>query len=141
MPSHNQRQEPAAVHLKHGDNHLVGLNALRVLLTPDGDAWFAQGLEIDYAASGATAEEVKTNFSEGLKLTVGEHLRIYGNIERLLKVAPQEAWSEFFSAAPEAIQAEYSALGLYQDEAADEAAVFPFPGIAFLARRVETAAT
>ncbi len=78
-----------------GSHHIVGIGDLRVVIIPDGDFWFAQGLEIDYAVQGSSEEDVKKNFEYGLEATVEAHLRIHGTIEGLLKVAPPEVWKEF----------------------------------------------
>ncbi len=139
-PKPQQRQSTSAVHLQHGNRDIVGLKNLRVLLSPDGAGWFAQGLDIDYAASGATVEEAKENFGTGLVLTVAEHLRMYGGIQRLLKVAPQEAWTEYLTASPDAIKAQYSQFSSFESveqTAEDEtaAATLPFAGIEFFAAR------
>ena len=84
-----------AIHLEHEDgvHHIVGLGNIRVLLLPDGDGFFAQGLEIDYGAQGDTLEEAKKEFEEGLEALVQEHLRVYGGIKALLQVAPNDIWS------------------------------------------------
>ena len=84
-----------AIHAAHedGEHHIVGLGNIRVLLMPDGDGFYAQGLEIDYAAQGDTLEDAKKEFEDGLEATVEEHLRVHGNINRLLQVAPNEAWN------------------------------------------------
>ena len=81
-----------AVHLADQDeaHHLVGLGNLRVVIVPDEDSWFAQGLEIDYAAQGQSVEEVQANFARGLRATINQHLQVYGNIKGLLKVAAPE---------------------------------------------------
>lgn len=78
-----------------GTHHVVGIGNLRVVIIPDGDVWFAQGLEIDYAVQGASEEDVKRKFEYGLEATVEAHLTIHGTIEGLLKVAPPEVWKEF----------------------------------------------
>lgn len=85
-----------AFHARSGDIHVVGVSALRVLILQDGENWFAQGLEIDYAASGTSKDDVKSKFEKGLCDTVSEHLLLHGTIEKFLKVAPQEAWSEYY---------------------------------------------
>lgn len=84
-----------AIHLEHKDgvHHVVGLGNIRVLLLPDGPAWFAQGLEIDYAAQGETLPEAKKEFEDGLEALIQEHLRVYGHINNLLTVAPNEVWN------------------------------------------------
>lgn len=78
-----------------GGHHIVGIGNLRVVIVPDGKFWFAQGLEIDYAVQGASEEDVKKNFEDGLEATVEAHLQVHGTIEGLLKVAPPEIWKEF----------------------------------------------
>jgi hypothetical protein len=84
------------VHAQKGDKHVIGLSNLTVLLVKDDGCWYAQGLEIDYAAAGATQEEAKQNFGYGLKMTIKEHLIMHGGVDKLLQVAPQEAWTEAF---------------------------------------------
>ncbi|MFN3325379.1 MAG: hypothetical protein ACK5AZ_17940 [Bryobacteraceae bacterium] len=88
--------EPMAVHAAHedGKHHVVGVGNIRVFLVPDGSAWFAQGLEIDYAAYGRTREEARQAFESGLAATVEQHLRVHGNISGLLQVSPPEIWSK-----------------------------------------------
>lgn len=79
-----------------GSHHIVGIGDLRVVIVPDGEgAWFAQGLEIDYAAQGSSEQDVKRKFEYGLEATVNQHLMINGTIEGLLKVAPPDVWKEF----------------------------------------------
>jgi hypothetical protein len=87
------------VHDRQGSLHGVGIGNLRVLLTKDkdSDSWFARGLEIDYAAEGSSEQDVKQRFWNGLAYTIQENLKMFGNIEKLLKVAPQEVWREFYS--------------------------------------------
>jgi hypothetical protein len=81
---------------KDGSHHIVGIGDLRVVIVPDGDnLWFAQGLEIDYAAQGTSEADVKKKFEYGLEATVNQHIRINGTIEGLLRVAPPEVWKEF----------------------------------------------
>lgn len=110
-----KKPEAAQVlHAKGGDKHVVGVKALKVLLLKDGAGWFAQGLEIDYASSGGNLEEVKKNFEDGLAMTIKEHLVMYGTVDKLLKVAPQEAWKEYFDApADDALQAKYYTIQAY----------------------------
>lgn len=105
-----------AFHLAHedGKQHIVGVKALHVLLTKDGDGWFAQGLEIDYAATGSSIDEVKENFAHGLALTVHEHLTIFGDIEKILVMAPQETWKEYLAATPESLREGYSTVQLHE---------------------------
>lgn len=85
----------AVTHKKHGDTHHVTIQ-LNVLLEKDDSNWFAQGVEIDYAACGTTVEETKINFIQGLLETIGEHLKMHGQLSNLLQ-APRETWGELFS--------------------------------------------
>jgi len=73
-----------------GDLHGVALQYIRVVIVPDGPAWFAQGIDIDYASQGATVEEAKTNFEKGLRATIDQHLRVYRHIRGILQLAPPE---------------------------------------------------
>jgi len=84
-----------AVHARKGIQHFVGIGNLRVIIVPDDGFWFAQGLEIDYAAQGSTKEEVKKQFEQGLFCTIKQHLQIYGSLKKFLKAAPPEVWNEF----------------------------------------------
>jgi hypothetical protein len=85
-----------AIHGTDGETHIVGIGNLRVVICPDEGGWFAQGLEIDYAAGGSTILEVKTNFEKGLKGTINLHLQMHGNIEKFLNPAPPQIWKEFY---------------------------------------------
>jgi len=73
-----------------GEVHGVALQYIRVVIVPDGAAWFAQGIDIDYASQGATVEEAKTNFEKGLRATIDQHLRVYRHIRGILQLAPPE---------------------------------------------------
>ncbi|MEP7353047.1 MAG: hypothetical protein ABI824_07425 [Acidobacteriota bacterium] len=75
-------------------NHAVVVWNLSVLILPDEDGWFAQGLEINYGAQGDTLEEAQQNFQAGLKATIHQHLRVHGNIERILTFAPSRFLKE-----------------------------------------------
>jgi hypothetical protein len=82
-------------HSDDGSFHVVGIGNLRVMLVEDGDAWFAQGLEIDYAIQGISVEDVKVRFEKGLYASLDEHIKVYGGIKGLLVPAPSEVWAEF----------------------------------------------
>jgi hypothetical protein len=125
-----QVNDTEAFHAAGGNSHVVALKALHVLLTPDEDGWFAQGLEVDYAATGDSVDAVKSNFSSGLALTVHEHLKLFGNIKKFLKVAPQEAWEEYYSAPNEAIRQAFTTIQLH-DVSGNEVA-FPFDDILYV---------
>ena len=102
-----------AAHAKAGDMHAIALKDIRVFLVPDGEAWYAQALELDYAAGGNSIEEAKTNFEEGLIATICEYLKYYGSIEKFLKPAPPEDWQEYY-------QTPANQLHLYSSVAAVE---------------------
>jgi hypothetical protein len=124
-----KKDAPAmAFHAKHKDglHHIVGIGNLRVVLVPDGDVWFAQGLEIDYAAQGANEEDAKTQFENGLTSTIDEHLRVHGTIQKLLKVAPQSVWNELLFDAK-------SRYKLYTQVSDHEIDALPFAAIQYIA--------
>jgi len=95
-----------AVHISNntkdgGSSHAVGLGDLRVMILSEGEnVWYAQGLEVDYLAQGTSQEEVKRAFEVGLQATISEHLKLFGNISKLLQIAPQEVWDEFYAHGP-----------------------------------------
>jgi len=72
---------------------------LHVVVTNDDGGWFAQGLELDYAAEGTSLETVKKHFEDGLAATVQAHLTIHGNLEQFFRPAPPEVWQELSNAA------------------------------------------
>ena len=79
---------------KDGSKHIVDIKNFRVLIVPDGGKWFAQGLEIDYAAQGESVAKTKQNFERGLKATISSHLKMYGGIQNLLKKASPDVCRE-----------------------------------------------
>jgi len=85
-----------AVHAKHkdGEHHAVLIWNLSVLIVPDEKFWFAQGLEINYGAQGDTPEDAQKHFQEGLAKTIHQHIKVHGNIEKLLKFAPSTILKE-----------------------------------------------
>jgi hypothetical protein len=106
------------------ETHVVGIGNLRVKITHEDGAWFAQGLEIDYAAQGSSREDVKRRFEKGLLATIGEHLRIYGTIKKLLQPAAPEMWQELADAS----EARYSQVSIHFQ--APNA--LPFKGITYI---------
>lgn len=100
MPRGGRRtKKPAkgtsAFQVKDGTTHVVGVRQLRVVVTNDGEGWFAQGLEIDYFAQTSSLGVVKHRFEEGLCATIDEYLKKHGSIEWLLQPAPDNVWNEF----------------------------------------------
>jgi hypothetical protein len=81
---------------KDGKINVVAVNALKVVIARDGAGWFAQGLDIDYAAGGSTPDVAKANFENGLVASIDLHLKAYNSISKLLKPAPQAVWQEMF---------------------------------------------
>ena len=67
---------------------------LSVLIVPDENFWFAQGIEIDYGAQGDTVEDAQKHFQEGLTKTIHQHLKVHGHIDKLLKFAPSSILKE-----------------------------------------------
>jgi hypothetical protein len=87
-----------AVHGSADDvHHVVGLGNIRVIIVPDGSAFFAQGLEIDFVSQGSTVEQAKKNFEIGLQATIEQHIKIYGHINGLLQPAPASVWKELIA--------------------------------------------
>lgn len=90
----------------------VAFGDLKVVIVKDDDGWFfAQGLDINYAAQGRTLAEVKKNFGEGLGKTIGLHIERFGTIKKLLRPAPPEAWE--ITHVPSARHLQYSCVKLY----------------------------
>lgn len=114
-------------HSKDGSTHVVLIGNLRVVLLQEHGSWFAQGLEIDYAAQGDSIESVKKNFEDGFAATVDQHIRIYGGIEKLLVSAPPEVWQDVLHA--ECVRKSYSQITLHRDV---QQKVLPFEGIDYL---------
>ncbi len=104
----------AAIHAKHvdGKHHAVGVWNLHVLIVPDGRFWFAQGLEIDFAVQGDSVADAKKQFENGLEATIHHHIRIFGNISRLLCVAPNEVWQDLWNTA-KALPKSYSQISIH----------------------------
>lgn len=105
-----------------GATHVVGIGNLRVVITNDDGAWFAQGLEIDYAAEGDTLEAAKNNFADGLYATIQTHLKLHGSIKKLLRPAPQDAWQELL--ACKLIRQRFTHVGIHELACIDEIEYF-----------------
>lgn len=81
-------------HAQSGNNHAVAAQ-LRVLIVPaEEGGYVAQGLEIDYLATGDTVEEVRDNFAQGLLRTVEAYVRRGRSMTALFAKGktPPEAW-------------------------------------------------
>jgi hypothetical protein len=85
-------------HADNGRDHAV-LAELRVLVAPGVQGGFiAQGLDIDYVASGATEEDARARFANGFVATVRAFIRRNRSLDGLFKTqAPAEARAAYFS--------------------------------------------
>src|SRR5687767_2426909 len=77
---------------------LVAVLDLRVMVTEEEGCWFAQGLELDYAAQGSSWMEVRKAFEDGLTATIDAHLKKFGHLDYFNVRAPDEVWEEFRTA-------------------------------------------
>lgn len=116
--------------VEDGTTHVVDIGDLRVVIIPDGDYWFSQGLEIDYAAQGDTIKNAQENFQNGLAATIHEHLKIHGTLHNILRIAPQEAWNLLLSAA--AKPHTFSQVTFHQIPEMQGLLSLPFQGIKYL---------
>ena len=82
-----------------GTRHVVGIENLRVIIVKREDHWFAQGLDIDYAAEGRDIDDVRRAFEYGLAATIAEHIKEFRTIDNLLCPAPEGAWKPIAAGA------------------------------------------
>ena len=99
---------------------------LRVLLLNDDGSWFAQGLEIGYAAQGKSLADVTARFEEGLFETNQAHLQQHGDFADLVEPAPALVWRRFMTRA---CRADF----LFEVSTQERAAIgsFPFAGLSY----------
>ena len=120
------------------ENVKAAVKALHVLLCQEGGAWSAQGVEINYAASGMSIVEAIKNFGEGLALTVVQHLLIRGNLDKVLVFAPKEVLDEWSKTSPaEVKEVGFVAIAtMFKDanvaKPEEAARKFPFEGIQYI---------
>lgn len=120
---------------KDGKISVVGIGNLRVVIVQDDGSWFAQGLEIDYAAQGKTVSDAKKHFEKGLAATVHEHLRVFGTIGKLLRVAPSEVWNELLMGTfIESRHYHYDQVSVHRFKGALQGSL-PFEGIQYIEPR------
>ena len=67
-----------------------GLNDLTVVISRDGEQWFAQGVQIDYATSGTSLEDVQERFVRGLAKSITLNLVEFGTLDKFLRYTPQK---------------------------------------------------
>jgi hypothetical protein len=72
--------------------------AIRVWLFRDGKHFIAQGIDVDYVACGQTRDDAERHFAEGFAATVEAHLEEFGNLDRFIKPAPPQVFSQFHRA-------------------------------------------
>ena len=88
----------SVIHAQNGNNHTICINSLRVIISNDGDMWEAQGIDIDYASCGSSIEDVQARFEKGFSRTIQMHLKKFGTIDKLLKMAPTSEWRHLVDA-------------------------------------------
>ena len=129
------KRPAVAFHVKDGagKGHVVGIGNLRVVIIRDDNFWFAQGLEIDYAAQGTSVNDAKKQFEDWLAATIQEHLRVYGKIDNLLRVTPTDTWEKMLLDAS-SVYSRYSQISVHQVIRN----TLPFQGIDYIERRSAT---
>lgn len=123
MPARKPKAKPTHVGVYVRDLH--------VLLVEDCGAWFAQGLELDYAAAGPTRERAKRAFERGLTATLGEHIKIHGTLDRMLRPAPADAWAEYYATQGDH-QQRHSQVSIHQLSHTGAQLELPFDRIAYV---------
>jgi hypothetical protein len=88
-------QQPIAHH-RDGDKHVVAAQ-LRVLICPAPEGGFvAQGLEIDYCATGQSVSQVQDRFATGFLKTIEALLKRQKSLSALFKTTtPQDVWRAY----------------------------------------------
>jgi hypothetical protein len=69
-----------------------GVSTLNVLVFHDDGSWFAQGLELDYAAEAKALDHLRTRFEDGLAATVLAHEVAFKGLTNLTQPAPDYFW-------------------------------------------------
>lgn len=116
-----------ALHAQDENNrHWVGLNKLRVLVVEQDQDWFAQGVDLDYAAAGRSLDEVRWNFEHGLESTIRLHLERFSCLDHLLRLTPRRVLDEI---AP---KHEFDFSMSVTHDLSDQLTMLPFGGITYL---------
>jgi len=86
-------------HHRSGDSDTVTA-ALNVLVCPAEEGGFiAQGIEIDYLATGATEDLAREHFADGFAMTISAYLNKGRSLDGLFKSrTPAEFIKKYFSA-------------------------------------------
>lgn len=123
--------DATAEHITDGaERHRVKFGNLRVLVVQEDGQWFAQGIEVDYAAAGDSLEDVKDRFSRGLLETARAHIRRFETIDGMLRFAPEATWRRIFDES----EAYDVTLQQVQAISAPKEPTLPFKQIAYLQR-------
>jgi len=69
---------------------------LRVVIVRDGDQWFAQGIDADYAAAGTTLEDAKRRFTKGFVKSMLVNVAEHGTYDDFLTYPPQHEIEKLF---------------------------------------------
>lgn len=115
---------PCLTHVQAADGDAVSAE-LHVLVMPSIDGGFiAQGIEIDYVASGETEEEVRNRFADGFCRTIMSYLERKRDLAGLFKTAtPAEYRQAYFAQATGPILR--CAVGRLSDQELPESAPVP----------------
>lgn len=119
-----------AIHDMDGDDHIVGIGNLRVVMCKDKGIWWAQGIEINYGASGKTMAQAKKNFEHGLAATIRLQLEAFDSIDNLLVYAPKAVLKELPQVKRDYRFSQVS-IHTFEDNS-NEFELLPFSGIAYL---------
>lgn len=90
--------KPVVVRHDGDDCAVVGAR-MRVLIEPAKEGGYvAQGLELDYVATGKTVEEVQQRFADGIVRTIRVLVSRGKSLSALFKSsAPRDAWDRYLS--------------------------------------------
>jgi predicted RNase H-like HicB family nuclease len=112
-------------HVADGNNHGVAA-ALNVLIVPAAEGgYYAQGIEIDFAATGKTEEEVREHFQESFVATIRRYIDRGRSLSGLFKAStPPEYRQAYFSGSSR--QVFVCAIGHEQTGLPDDASI---PGV------------
>ena len=118
-----------AAHVSDEDLHGVAVWNLSVLIVPDEQFWFAQGIEINYGAQGDSAADAQANFQAGLLATICQHLRVHGDIDRLLRFAPSHVLREAAAAQNKSSLRRFASVSFHDIADHNVQGKLPFSGI------------
>lgn len=126
--------ETGMAHVTEGVAHAVVLDSLAVYVLKEDDFWVAQGLQVNHFSYGKTEDEAKDKFVSSLKSTIQKHLNVYGHLEYLQVVSPNDIWQEAIKANG---TQKFSHVGFYEVKLENTKLVPFFEKIQFL-KNMET---